>query len=94
MNRQMQNPEKWIGKSRQVNLDHEHCDEIVVCENCQRYEWSLRAHALLYPDTQADLDLQKAVGAEEAMVFCPPCLSEVEADADRIDPQWRARHEL
>lgn len=92
--RQMRNPEAWIGKrAEHLNYDRFLAD-YDKCDDCGHFHKVEDMHALLYPMTQADMKLQRAVGVEEAQTFCPDCLGWIEDGADGIDPGWRRRHFL
>ncbi len=93
MTRKMQNPEKWIGKAAPHNLEYLHHD-VMVCGDCQTFDWGMQMQSFCYPNSQADLDLQKKLGVEEALVYCLDCLETIDAEADRVDPGWRNRHQL
>jgi len=91
--RKMQNPEKWIGRREPANLEWEHhWWAISKCDNCQCFYRPDDLYALLSPQSETDWVLQEMIGVEEAQSFCPACLSEIEAKADEIDPDWRVRH--
>lgn len=94
--RKMRNPEAWVGKTLPKNLD---CSSIFhgvakydLCDNCQRLFRVDDLHALVQPICESDWAIQEACRVEEAMGFCPDCLEEIEDQADRIDPEWRNKH--
>lgn len=90
--RVMRNPEKWIGKKAQSEMRWEqHCDIIDKCDDCQKFARADELHSLLCPLSDADFELQDAVGTEDAETYCPECLEWFENRADEIDPEWRAR---
>lgn len=92
--RQMRNPEAWIGKKAEhLNYDR-FLSDYDKCDDCQKFFKAEDMHALLYPMTDADIKLQRAVGVEEAQTFCPDCLGWIMDDADEMDPEWRKRHFL
>lgn len=90
--RMMRNPELWIGRRIPSDMSDDHLWDWGVCDDCQRFYHLDQMHALLWPISEADWLLQKAVGVEEAQSFCADCLAEIQADADKVDPEWRKRH--
>jgi hypothetical protein len=66
--------------------------EMGTCDNCHRAINADNLHNLLYPVEQADFDLQVALHIEEAQAFCPRCLTQIERDADALQPEWSERH--
>ena len=89
----VRSPLAWVGKKVPSSMywDH-HWRTIDRCDDCQRMWLSDEMFSLLYPQSPADFALQREVGVEECQTFCPDCLAEIEADADRVDPDWRKRH--
>lgn len=91
----MRNPAKWIGKTCPSNLKwSHHLGTIDKCDDCQRLFATDDLHALLYPISPDDFNLQRSLRIEEAQGFCPDCLELLERDADSVDPDWRRRHGL
>lgn len=88
----MRNPELWIGRRIPSDIDDDRWWDYGTCDDCGRFYHLDGMHALLWPMSEADWLLQKAVGVEEAMSFCPDCLAQIQEDADEIDPEWRVRH--
>lgn len=86
----MRNPQAWYGKPAKTAPQWGHL-EIDKCDDCQRLFHPDNLHALLWPQCEADRELQKALRVEEAQGFCPDCLMRIEAEADKIDPEWRKR---
>lgn len=95
----IRNPEKWIGKP--INkMEYLHLRDYDKCDDCQCLWWADTNHGgngrdglhpFIWPQSDADYKLQKALGVEEAMSYCPSCLSQIEKEADAIDPGWRER---
>lgn len=96
--RRMRSPEKWVGRRIPIDLDIEHDSSIWwnfgVCDDCRCFHLADDLHALLYPASDEDWELQEALHVEEAESFCPACLRELEEEADKLDPEWRKRHWL
>lgn len=99
--RQMRNPEKWIGKLVPGDMELVQTigngRELIMydtCDNCQAFHRLNNLHALLWPMSEADWKLQKALHVEEAQGFCPDCLGWFETEADKLDPEWRMRQGL
>ena len=91
----VQNPEAWYGKRLPKGMEWEHVWRMIdKCDDCQKMYHPNNLHSLLYPVTEADFILQKALHIEEAQSFCPDCLAAIEKEADAIDPEWRKRHGL
>jgi len=93
--RKMRNPNRWYGKRMPRNLVWEHLWRLIdVCDNCRRFCPPTDLHSLLWPECEADMRLQEVLGVEEALSYCPGCLAELEAEADKIDLVWRKRQFL
>lgn len=91
--RSIRNPESWIGKRIPHNYDiHTMPIDYDQCDCCGHWFKADDLHNIMYPVCDADWLLFKALYIEEAQGFCPTCLTLIEREAEKIDPDWFDKH--